>query len=289
MPAVKTSKLINDAIQVLKASPAIDHWQHGRERIEAEDMLTHLLGHEPDPKADVNGKVLKYFEEMVERRASGEPVPFIKGYADFRGMELIAEPGVFVPRDSSEWLGEQAVRRLRRRKNPVSVDLATGGGTIALAIANEVPKTDVYGCDISEEAVKLARRNARALKLKARFSAGDMFDPLPRRLKGRVDVITLHPPYVPVGEVKDLPEEIRDWEPMHTLTDHSLDGLGLVIRAATEGPGWLAPNGWLLIEVSPDRTRDVSKVLRRAGFRQIKSTKGGELPITRVVVGLRPA
>ncbi len=163
-----------------------------------------------------------------------------------------------------------------------------GWRTIALAIANEVPKADVYGCDISEDAVRVARRNARALKLKARFAAGDMFDPLPRRLRGTVDVITIHPPYVPVGEVKDLPEEIRDWEPTHTLTDHSLDGLGLVVRSATEGSGWLAPQGWLLIEVSPDRTRDVSRVLRRAGFREVASTKGGDLPVTRVVLGRRP-
>ena len=79
----------------------------------------------------------------MERRATGEPIPFIKGYAEFRGIELIAEPGVFVPRDSSEFLAEQAVRRLRSRKAPVHVDLATGGGTIALAVADEVPKAAV--------------------------------------------------------------------------------------------------------------------------------------------------
>lgn len=224
---------------------------------------------------------------MVARRVTGEPISFITGYAEFRGLELIAEPGSFVPRHSSEFLAEQAIRRLRRRKRPVHVDLATGVGTIALAVANEVPKATVYGADLSEEAVKLARKNAKGLGLKATFRAGDMFDGLPRKIAGTVDVITLHPPYVPRAEVKELPDEVRKWEPKHTLTDGSADGLGLVIRAAEESERWLRPGGWLLIEVSPDRTKEVRRVMREAGLREIASTKGGELKVTRVVVGRR--
>ena len=108
---------------------------------------------------------------------------------------------MFVPRDSSEFLAEQAIRRLRRRKRPVHVDLATGAGTIALSVANEVPKAKVYGTDLSEDAVKLARRNARRLRLKVRFAAGDVFGGLPRTIAGSVDVITVHPPYVAMDEV----------------------------------------------------------------------------------------
>src|SRR5215210_6541441 len=130
MPRVKAGKLLDQGVKTLKASPSIDHWQKGRERIEAEDLLMHALGwdEEPAPSQEIPGKVRRRFEAMVDRRATGEPIPFIKGYAEFRGLELIAEPGVFVPRDSSEFLAEQAVRRLRRRKRPVHVDLATGGG-----------------------------------------------------------------------------------------------------------------------------------------------------------------
>lgn len=289
MPRVKAGKLLDQAVKTLKASPSIDHWQKGRERIEAEDLLMHALGwdEEPDRSEEIPGKVRRRFEAAVERRATGEPIPFIKGYAEFRGLELIAEPGVFVPRDSSEFLAEQAVRRLRRRKRPVHVDLATGGGTIALAVANEVPKASVYGADVSKEAVGLARRNAKGLGLKATFRTGDLFGGLPKAIVGTVDVITLHPPYVPRGEVRDLPDEIRNWEPAHTLTDASDDGLGLVVRAAEEGRRWLRPGGWLLVEVSPDRTKEVAKLMRQAGLREIKSTKGGELKVTRVVVGRR--
>ncbi|MBI2237707.1 MAG: peptide chain release factor N(5)-glutamine methyltransferase, partial [Actinobacteria bacterium] len=218
--------------------------------------------------------------------ATGEPVQFIKGYAEFRGLRLIARPGVFVPRDSTEFLAEQAIRRLRGRREPVALDLATGGGTVALAVVNEVPRASVYGTDVSAEAVALARRNARRLALRAHFVTGDLFSGLPRGLAGRVDVITLHPPYVGRRELRHLPEEIKRFEPVHTLTDRSPDGLGLVERAVVEAIGWLAPRGWLLIEVSPDRSRAVAALMRRAGYRDVRSTKGG-LAVTRVLVGRR--
>src|SRR5439155_23787938 len=140
--------------------------------------------------------------------------------------------------------------------------LECGGGPVALAVANEVPRVSVYASDLSADAVRLARENAKRLRLRATFVTGDMFGALPRRIAGTVDVITIHPPYVPRAEVKDLPVEIRRWEPAHTLTDSSADGLGLVSRVVREGPDWLKPRAWLLVEVSPDRAREVSATLR---------------------------
>jgi release factor glutamine methyltransferase len=275
-------------VKTLKASPAIDHWQKGRERIEAEDLLAYVVGELPPPRAKVSGKKAARFEALIDRRATGEPIPFIKGYTEFRDLELIAAPGVFVPRDSSEFLAEQAIRRLRKRKAPTYVDLATGAGAIALAVANEVPAARVYAADLSKEAVALARKNARRLGLPATFAAGDLFAPIPRKLGGKVDVITIHPPYVAKEEVADLPDEIKEWEPVHTLTDQSDDGLGLVRRTVDEAPAWLRKRGWLLIETDPDRARDVRRVMTAGGFRDVQSTKGGELKVTRVIVGRRP-
>ncbi|HYJ60657.1 MAG TPA: HemK/PrmC family methyltransferase [Actinomycetota bacterium] len=286
---MKARTLLDDATRTLKASPAIDHWQKGRERLEAEDLLGFVLGYDPKPGDKVAAKPARRFEALVARRAEGEPIAYIKGFTEYRDLQILVEPGVFVPRDSSEFLAEQAVRRLRKRKHPIHVDLATGAGTVALAVAHEVPASRVYGADIAEDAVKLARRNARRLGLKARFTVGDMFDPLPATLLGSVDVITLHPPYVAAGEVEDLPDEIKEWEPVHTLTDRSQDGLGLVRRAVEEAPDWLRKNGWLLMETDPDRARDVRKVFRRGGFRDVESTKGGWLKVTRVIVGKRPS
>ena len=285
---MKARTLIRQGAVRLKDSPAIDHWQKGREKIESEILLFDLLGEEPDPDDKISAKDQRIFEEWIERRYTGEPVAHITGTTDFMGLDLIVEPGVFVPRDSSEWLAEQAIRRLRKRKKPVHVDLASGMGTIALAVSAEIPKAEVFGAELSTEGVKLARKNAKKLGLKATFGAGDLFEPVPKRLRGKVDVITIHPPYVANDELDDLPDEIKDWEPEHTLTDRSVDGLGLVRRTVEEAPAWLKPNGWVLMETDPDRARDVRKVMAEGGFRDVTSTKGGAVPITRVIAGKRP-
>jgi release factor glutamine methyltransferase len=285
---MKARTLLRNGAARLKDSPAIDHWQKGREKIEAEILLIDLMGEEPDPDDKISASKQRTFEDWIERRFTGEPVAHITGTTDFKGLDLIVEPGVFVPRDSSEWLAEQAIRRLRKRKKPVHVDLASGMGTIALAVSSEVPKAEVFGAELSMEGVKLARKNARKLDLKAKFGAGDLFAPVPKRLRGKVDVITIHPPYVAKDELDDLPDEIREWEPAHTLTDKSVDGLGLVRRTVEEAPDWLKPNGWVLMETDPDRARDVRKVMTKGGFRDVTSTKGGPVPITRVIVGKCP-
>lgn len=285
---MKATELLQQAVGTLKASSAIDHWQKDREQIESEDLLAHAMGvGEVDPEADVPPAARRRFERMIARHAEGEPVQHIKGYTEFRGLHLVSKPGVFVPRDSTEFLAEQAIRRLRRRTRAVAVDLATGGGTVALAVANETTRVRVYGTDVSGTAIRVARANAERLRLRATFVKGDLFDGLPTKLRGAVDVITLHPPYVAKREMRELPDEIRKFEPAHTLTDNSVDGLGLVERTAASSHEWLRRGGWLLVEVSPDRARSVASLLRRNGFRDVRSTKGGELKVTRVVVGRR--
>ena len=285
----KASEVLTDAVARLKASTAIDHWQRDREEIEADELLSYALGVDRiDPKEDVPAGVRRRFDRLIASRATGEPVQLITGQAVFRGLEIVARPGVFVPRDSTEYLAEQAIRRLRGRRRPVAVDLATGGGTVALAIANEVRGTRVFGTDISLTAVRVARDNAERLHLRATFFKGDLFGGLPAELEGRVDVLTLHPPYVARDELRELPEEIRRFEPVHTLSDRSPDGLGLVGRAASEGPRWLKSGGWLLIEVSPDRSRSVASVLRRNGFGDVRSTMDRGFKVTRVLVGRWP-
>jgi release factor glutamine methyltransferase len=286
---MKVSEVLADAVRTLKASPAIDHWQRGREKIEAEELLCFALGVEdPEPAREVTAAERRRFLRLVERRAAGEPVQLITGFAVFRGLELLSRPGVFVPRDSTEFLAEQAIRRLHGRRRPIAVDVATGGGTVALAIADAVRGVRVFGTDISARAIAVARRNAERLRLRGTFLVGDLFGPLPEAIHGRVDVITLHPPYVARGELRELPLEIRRYEPAHTLTDRSPDGLGLVGRTVAEAGSWLRPGGWLLVEVSPDRARPVASLMRRSGFVGVRSTADRGFKITRVVVGRLP-
>jgi release factor glutamine methyltransferase len=289
---VNARQLLDRAEDVLVESPSVDHWQAGRERLEAEDLLEFVLGEFPDDLDDeVTAPARRRFERLVARRATGEPVPLITGTFEFRGLRMKVRPGVFVPRDSSEWLVEQAVSRLRRRAKPVVVDLATGAGPMALAMANELPRAEVYGTDLTAEAVALARENARRLKIPARFVQGDLFSGLPRRLAGRLDMITFHPPYLGRREIRDLPDEIRHFEPISALTDQSPTGMFLIERAAEESEDWLRPGGWIHVEVSPDRSRQVAALLRRSAFRDVRSTKdpaGGLLAdASRVIVGRR--
>jgi release factor glutamine methyltransferase len=283
--------LVDWAEARLKRSPAIDHWPADRERREATALLSFALGdHEASeefarPDESVPARTRERYRRLVDRRATGEPMAYILGWTTFRGLRMAVRPGAFVPRQSSELLADGAVRRLRGRRKPVAIDLATGIGPVALAVADAVSGADVHGTDISPEAVRQARANAASLGLRnAAFHRGDLFDSIPARLRGRVDVITVHPPYIPRREVVDLPVEIRGFEPKESLTDRSADGLGLLERTAEEAPEWLRSGGWLLVEVSPDRARHVRSRLVRSGYRDVRSTRGWP-NISRVVVG----
>lgn len=285
------SELLEEGEARLKRSPAIDHWPADREHREATVLLSFALGDRDgsedlaDPDREVGTRVRERYRRLIRRRVGGEPMAHILGWTVFRGLRLSVRPGAFVPRQSSELLASRAVNRLRGRRRPVAVDLATGIGPVALSVADAVRAAEVHGTDISEDAVRQARANARSLGLSnAVFHRGDLFAPLPAGLRGRVDVITVHPPYVPHREVGHLPIEVRGFEPEDTLTDFSPDGLGLLERTAAQAPEWLRPGGWLLVEVSPDRARSVRGRLVGSGYRDVRSTRGWP-DITRVVVG----
>jgi release factor glutamine methyltransferase len=279
--------LIHEGAKRMKRSPAIDHWPADREIHEARQLLAFVTGTEEDhvdESTSVSPIRTRRYRDLVRRRAGGEPMAHILGWTEFKGLRMRVRPGAFVPRQSSEFTVEQAARRLRRRPKPVAVDMATGIGPIALAIAATVPRARVYGTDISAGAIRQARANARDLRLRnAEFHKGDLFAALPPVIRGKVDVITAHAPYVPKSEVRDLPLEIRGFEPEDTLTDFSEHGLGLLTRIADESPDWLRPGGWLLVEVSPDFARVVRGLLVRSGYRDVKSTKGWP-EVTRVVI-----
>lgn len=282
------AELLSVAAQRISSSPNIEHWQPGRARWDAEVLLAHVLDVEPDDDTLAHALVTtsqrRRFTRLVERRVTGEPVNYITGQFTFCGLQLRVRQGVFSPRSSSELAVEHAVRRLRaRRGDRVAVDVATGSGAIALAIGAAVPSSQAWGVDLSPEAVALGRLNARRLGLQnVRFAAGDMLAPLPSGLRGRVDVFTIHPPYVARREVRTLPVEIRRFEPRSTLTDGSDDGLGLVRRLAEEAPSWLRQGGWVLVEIGPYLARATATILRRARLRDVRSNRDA-IGVTRVV------
>ncbi|HEX9776203.1 MAG TPA: HemK/PrmC family methyltransferase [Actinomycetota bacterium] len=283
---MRAADLIERGVEILKAGAANSD-SPGDEDQQAEQILEEVLGREFDEDDSVDGRARRFLA-LIERRAAGEPLPYVLGWTEFMDLRLSVGPGAFVPRATTEFLAETAIARLRRRKAPVAVDAATGVGPIALAVASKVGHASVYGTDIAKPAVATARKNARALGLSnAHFRLGSMLEPLPRAIRGRVDVITSHPPYVASHEVADLPKELRDYEPHESLTDGSGDGLGLVRPLLAQGGGWLAPDGWMLIEIGSYLARAVRTLMVRAHYRDVRSLKG-DMPYTRVIAGRCP-
>ncbi len=287
MPAHTVAEHIDKAIRRIDASKNIDHWDRNLGRYDAEELMAEVLGRKLTAALldrELDGASKKRYTAMVARRVDGEPIPRIMGNYTFRGLDMLVKAGVFVPRASSELLAAEAVRAMRwRRGRRVAVDVATGAGPVALAVANEVRSAEVWGIDISDEAVSLGRENARRLGLRnAHFRSGDLLDALPRRLRGEIDLFTIHPPYVLHTELQTLPREIREFEPLQSLTDNSDDGLGLVRRLASDAHTWLKPGGVLLVEVGTYLSRRTQSVLRAAKLGDVGWTKDS-LGVTRVV------
>jgi release factor glutamine methyltransferase len=260
-------------------------------RHEATELLSFCLGVDEDELDDdlqPPRRIRERYLSLVTRRAAGEPFPFLVGRIEFYGLDLKVKPGPFVPRPSSELTVEWAVKRLRRRNAPLAIDVCTGAGPIAMGIANEIPSARVWGVDIDRDGLAQARSNAKRLGLRnVRFAAGDLYGALPRSLYGNVDLITAHVPYVPAHELDDLPTEVRGFEPIHTLSDESDDGLTLMRRAVAEAPGWLEPGGWALFEISEDIAPDIESMFVDAGFEEV-GTVSDDDRLSVVVEGRMP-
>jgi len=285
--APTAASLIADGRLRLRRSAAIDHWRSAIAREDAEDLLAIALRVEVEAlqrDAVIPRQAERRFWDYVERRASGEPVALIRGWVSFADLTLRVRPGVFVPRGSTEELARQAVVALGRRFPMVAVDVACGAGPVACAVAVARPTAEVWGLDIDPAAVALARSNARRHHLSnAHFRVSDLLANLPSRLRGKVGAISIHPPYVARADVRGLPREIRGFEPRHTLTDGSPDGLGLVRGLLDQAPEWLRRGGSVVVEVAPYLASPVQALMRRQGYEF--SVTADPSRLTRVVRG----
>ncbi|MFJ6845311.1 putative protein N(5)-glutamine methyltransferase [Streptomyces griseoluteus] len=198
---------------------------------------------------------------MARARAVGLPLEHVLGWAEFHGLRIAVEPGVFVPRRRTEFLIDQALARAPGAR--VVVDLCCGSGALAAALAVALDGAEVHAADIDPAAVRCARRNLAPHR--GRAHTGDLYAALPAGLRGRIGILTANVPYVPTAEVPLLPAEARDYEPAVAL-DGGPDGLDVLRRVAAGAAEWLAPGGCLLSETSARQAHAATAAFSQAGL-----------------------
>lgn len=198
---------------------------------------------------------------MVARRVAGLPLEVLLGWAEFCGLRIVVDQGVFVPRQRTAWLVRQATALTA--PGSVVLDMCCGSGAVGAAVAAAVGRIELHSSDIEPAAVRCARRNVAGAG--GLVYQGDLFQPLPDALRGRVDVMVVNAPYVPTEAIGLMPPEARRYEPRIAL-DGGVDGLEVQRRVAAAAPGWLTPGGHLLIETSREQGLRSCRLLADHGF-----------------------
>jgi release factor glutamine methyltransferase len=226
---------------------------------------------------------------MVARRVDGLPLEQIVGWAEFCGLRIDVAPGVFVPRQRTEFLVRQAadlgrnILAMDGVDRLTVLDLCCGSGALGAVLATELEQVELYAADIEPAAVECARRNLA--RWHGQVFQGDLYQPLPAELRGRADILAANVPYVPTEEIALLPPEARVHEPRSAL-DGGADGLDLLRRVAAEAVHWLAPGGQLLVETSERQASLAAQVMGQHGLLPTVASCA-ELGAT-VVIGSRP-
>ena len=198
---------------------------------------------------------------MVDQRVTGTPLEYIVGWAEFCGLRIAVDSGVFVPRRRTEFMVQLAASRISSRA--VVVDMCCGSGAVGTAL-NALPGgVELYAVDIDPAAVACARRNVEPVG--GHVFEGDLFEPLPSDLHGRVDIVVANAPYVPTDAIALMPPEARLYEARVAL-DGGSDGLDIQRRVAADASRWLRPGGHLLIETSVRQAPLTAAAFAEAGL-----------------------
>jgi release factor glutamine methyltransferase len=234
-----------------------------------------------DPEIDT--RQMLRIDEMVKRRSTREPLQYILGHSEFLGLRFVIGAGALIPRPETELLAEHAIKVLSNQQSALSVkrnkdnaassgvtilDLCTGSGCLAIALAREFPDARVTGSDVSQSALEYAKKNAGIHGVhNVSFLKGHLFAPLDTDCA--FDLIVSNPPYIKTNDIKTLQEEIRLWEPVHAL-DGGGDGLDFY-REIIPGAGkFLKEHGILMLELGAGQADDVASLLKSGGYSDIK-------------------
>ena len=253
-------------------------------RVDAEILLAHVLGTNraglyAESRRRLTESEERALESLLERRVQREPLAYVLGEWGFRRLALLVDPRVLVPRPETEIVVGRALALIAGLEEPRVLDVGTGSGAIALAIADEHPGARVTGIDVSGDALDVARANARRAGLSVALLRADLFEGLP---DGPWDLVVANPPYVAPDEIDGLEAEVREWEPRTALV-----GEGATEAIASSALGVLREGGALVLETASGEARRIAELLRSLGYVDIGVTRdlaGHE----RVVEGRRP-
>jgi release factor glutamine methyltransferase len=234
---------------------------------------------------------LATLDALIDRRLGGVPLAHLTGRQRFMDLEMLAAAGALVPRKETELLGEAAIELAHEadRGEATVVDVCTGCGNIALAVARHVPDARVFGADLSEEAIALARRNAAWLGLEQRvdFRAGDLLAPFDdAEFVGRVDLLTCNPPYISSAKVGQMAAETAAHEPRLAFDGGPL-GVTILMRLLQEAPRFLRAGGWLAFEVGLGQGPALVRRLKAAGAWSEVREKADDKGAVRVILARR--
>jgi release factor glutamine methyltransferase len=262
---------------------SIDHLQKlgfDETRLTVELLLSHALGCQriqlyTSFDKPLSKEELARFRALYERRLVYEPVQYIVGYTNFMGLQLRVDPAVLIPRPETETLVEQAMlvcKDLEGDRGVSIIELGTGSGNIAVALAKFVKHASVVSIDNSEKAIDLARENAVSQNVASliEFSVMDMFEPVDQLLLRRFDLLVSNPPYVSGEDWEALPMEVKRYEPKSALTDFK-NGYEFHQRIIELAPYLLKNDGTILIEVGFGQSKYVCDMMRRSGYRDVVS------------------
>ena len=227
--------------------------------VDAAFLLSHVTGAphlllRAEGWRELTQSQLADYQALIDRRCQREPLQYILGTAQFMGVTLRAQPGALIPRNDTETLCEQALARMQGRERVL--DLCTGTGALAIAIALRFPGAQVTAADISADALDVARQNIADTGARVTLRQGDLFAAAAGE---RFDIIVSNPPYITAEEMADLQPEVCR-EPALALYV-GLDGLDFYRRIAREAPDYLSPGGWLLLEIGSAQAEAVSALL----------------------------
>ncbi len=217
-------------------------------------------------------------QEILERLARKEPLQYVLGTAAFCGYEFKVTPSVLIPRPETAELVEKVVQTLwdGSSPNPIVLDVGTGSGCIAISVAKQVPQSEVYAWDISEDALLVATENAKSLGANVQFSHQDMLNPnegLLNDLQGKVDVLVSNPPYVRELESKTMTTQVLEHEPHTALFVPDDDALWCYKSLADLGQRILKSEGWVMVEINQYLSQETQQVFLDAGFYNVQGFK----------------